>query len=462
MARPEHLRFSSACLLVLCSSALAWAGPGPGKTPAAEKNAASTAPDKPASKAPANAKKTDEDRTPASQESAPDRPQQVVKLKKSIDVYTRPAAERRYFVGTITRGSRVAVLEQKSAKGCKGKWLRVGARAWLCSRATRPTDEAPGARSLTDLDADSLLPRDYVVTRDVPVYSSLESASQDRDKQKIRGLGGFIKGRSVRRNGQRFVKTPHGWVPASKVQSVKASSYQGVPLSPVHRGKRLAFVRVKRARLYDQRGERLKKRGPAVQTYLGEIGEPVVIEGRPRGKKKKRKRATEYYPLGDGTYLHADDISIIEWLAAPAEVARESGKPAERWIDVSVSRQLLVAYEGEDPVMATLVSTGRTATTPGVYRIQKKRAYGRLRAKPEYRTQWDVHVPWVMTLDGRLAMHTVYWHENFGQPFSQGCVNLAPIDAKWLWDFTEPTLPAGWVRVMSDDQSQGTVVRIRK
>ena len=125
------------------------------------------------------------------------------------------------------------------------------------------------------------------------------------------------------------------------------------------------------------------------------------------------------------------------------------------WIDVSLSQQHLVAYHGDTPVKATLVSTARTATTPGDYRIKKKRAFGRLRAKTEFNTQWDVRVPRVMTLDGRLAMHTVYWHEEFGQPYSQGCVNLAPIDARWLWDWTEPALPTGWLNVTSDDDTPG-------
>lgn len=449
MVRHVLARHTGACLAMLLPCALAWAGPVP--EPSAETDRAAS----------------------AAETTATTANQPVVELKKSINVYTEPTGKRSHFLGTIVRGSRVSILEQKSARGknCKGTWLRIDTRAWLCSRFTRPTDEPPGATPLAGLQADDLLPKEYMVTRDAPVYSSLSDAVSDTGKQTIRGLGGFVQGRTVRRNGKRYVKTPHGWVPASEIQSVEASTFKGVELSAEDRGKRLAFVRVKRARLYHANGKRLRERGPTMQTYLGEIGAPVQVG---RGK-----RARTLYPLDDDRFVRAEDISLIEWTEVPDEIrphgtsvdsAVDEKTPAsqrrpvsQRWIDVSVSRQLLVAYEGRDPVMATLVSTGRTATTPGVYRIQKKRAYGRLRAKPEYRTQWDVHVPWVMTLDGRLAMHTVYWHDNFGKPFSQGCVNLAPIDAKWLWDFTEPTLPTGWVRVESDDdQAPGTVVRIRK
>ena len=32
----------------------------------------------------------------------------------------------------------------------------------------------------------------------------------------------------------------------------------------------------------------------------------------------------------------------------------------------------------------------------------------------------------------------------FGEPKSGGCVNVSPIDGKWLFEFTEPPIPDGW------------------
>lgn len=395
-----------------------------------------------------------------------EKPIRIIKLKRGKDVYTQPRAKGKYHRGTAVKRTRFYVFEEKWGKGCKAKWVRIGERAWICSVGTRPSTKPPDNRALTELADGKLLPKEYVVTRDAKLFETLESAENSDDPQKtLRGLGGFVKGRTKRKNGQRFVNTPRGWVPASQVENASGSTFKGVHLHADDRGKRLGFVRVKRARLYDNTGRRTKKRGPVQQTYLGELSEPVEIRG------------LILYSIDNGDHIRERDISLIEWTSPPDELGDDPVKDtvgaagvvpeqaiskARRWIDVSLSRQLLVAYEGERPVMATLVSTARTATTPGVYRIQKKRAFGRLRAKPEFNTQWDVHVPWVMTLDGRLAMHTVYWHDNFGKPFSQGCVNLAPIDAKWLWDWTEPHLPDGWVRVMSDDHTPGTVVRIRK
>jgi hypothetical protein len=83
-------------------------------------------------------------------------------------------------------------------------------------------------------------------------------------------------------------------------------------------------------------------------------------------------------------------------------------------------------------------------------------------SKPHYRTKWDTYTPWVISINGRIALHAVYWHEEFGRTKSQGCVNLAPTDAQWVWDFTSPALPPGWLRIESDEQDQPTLVRIRR
>jgi lipoprotein-anchoring transpeptidase ErfK/SrfK len=37
-----------------------------------------------------------------------------------------------------------------------------------------------------------------------------------------------------------------------------------------------------------------------------------------------------------------------------------------------------------------------------------------------------------------VALHSTFWHNNFGVPMSHGCVNLRPDDAKWLFRWTNP------------------------
>lgn len=368
----------------------------------------------------------------------------VIELERDIDIYAEPVVRRSGRRGVAARGARFRVLGDAAGPGCDRAWLRIAERAWLCGDATRPSAEPPTRDSLPRLAPDELLPERYIVTRDANAYESLEDAAEGINASVVRGVGGFVA-RAVNRDGKRFYRTKRGWVPASGIENIEPSQFSGVALD-AHAGEaRLAFVRAKRPRLYDARGRRLRDPAPARRTFLGPVGEPVSVRGE------------RLVPIAGGAYMRAEHLALIERAALPAGVGA-----AERWIDVVLSEQVMVAYEGERPVFATLVSTSRSATPPGVYRVKKKRAHARLRAQPEYQRQWDVDVPWVITLEGPLAMHVAYWHEEFGRAFSAGCVNFAPRDARWVWDFTEPVLPPGWLRVYASDGEPGTIVRIRE
>jgi lipoprotein-anchoring transpeptidase ErfK/SrfK len=39
---------------------------------------------------------------------------------------------------------------------------------------------------------------------------------------------------------------------------------------------------------------------------------------------------------------------------------------------------------------------------------------------------------------GGVAIHSTFWHNNFGVPVSHGCVNVLPEDAKWIFRWTLP------------------------
>ena len=60
------------------------------------------------------------------------------------------------------------------------------------------------------------------------------------------------------------------------------------------------------------------------------------------------------------------------------------------------------------------------------------------------------------------ALHAAYWHDQFGEPMSGGCVNLSVADARWLFEWTAPAVPAGWHGVRSGGRrGAGTWVRVR-
>jgi lipoprotein-anchoring transpeptidase ErfK/SrfK len=109
----------------------------------------------------------------------------------------------------------------------------------------------------------------------------------------------------------------------------------------------------------------------------------------------------------------------------------------ERWIDVDVTEQKLVAYEGLIPVYETLVSTGtsRYPTVTGQFRIWLRFQSQDMNG---YRLGYDYYlkgVPYVQYFYEDYALHGTFWHSNFGRPMSHGCVNLSPADSEWLFNW---------------------------
>jgi hypothetical protein len=109
----------------------------------------------------------------------------------------------------------------------------------------------------------------------------------------------------------------------------------------------------------------------------------------------------------------------------------------ERWVDVDVTEQKLVAFEGFIPVFETLVSTGTAnyPTVTGQFRIWLRFQSQDMNG---YRLGYDYYlkgVPYVQYFYQDYALHGTYWHSNFGRPMSHGCVNLSPADSEWLFNW---------------------------
>ncbi len=168
-----------------------------------------------------------------------------------------------------------------------------------------------------------------------------------------------------------------------------------------------------------------------------------------------------------GTWVNLFDVQLATPGPAPADLA-----PGEKWIDVDLTHQTLVAFEGAQPVFATLVSSGKRderdktkdhPTPTGTFRIQSKHVSvtmdGDVAADAPYSIE---DVPWVMYFDGSYALHGAFWHGNFGHPMSHGCVNLSPADARQLFGWTEPHLPEGWHGVFANGPTEGTRVIVHE
>lgn len=187
----------------------------------------------------------------------------------------------------------------------------------------------------------------------------------------------------------------------------------------------------------------------------------------------------------DGLWIDGFDTGVVTgaketpWKspvrAAGETPTRDAGRRS--WIEVSARHGWLVAYENDVPVFATMISAGKLgaavpratlphqppATTPiGSWPLRAKFVTTTMAADLESGEEF-VHsdVPWSQHFYDKYLLHTAYWHDAWGEGRSGGCVNLAPIDAKWLFEWTDPKVPEGWhAYTVRDDDEPATMVVI--
>jgi hypothetical protein len=164
----------------------------------------------------------------------------------------------------------------------------------------------------------------------------------------------------------------------------------------------------------------------------------------------------DWVRVGEGEWIAREHLRVVRQVARPDGVG-----DGERWIDVDLEDQVLVAYDGDTPVYATLISSGRRNGTPtGIYRIRSKAAQITMRDSDDEASRWQRNdVPFALRFRDRYALHGAYWHDRFGNQESVGCVNLTPDDARWVYAWAAPAIPDGWLEVRDRDDA-GTVVRI--
>ena len=209
----------------------------------------------------------------------------------------------------------------------------------------------------------------------------------------------------------------------------------GAPVATGEKWKRLGFVELTGASFDHSDGE----------TFL------ETREERHWVKKRDAVVPTPQAKTPWGARVGGDDIA---------------GAPRGRrtWLEASNWKGWLIAYEGTKPVYVTLISPGRggspepgkdplsTASTPvGQFKISGKFRTATMEAPGEF-----IHsdVPWTQNFSGPHALHGAYWHDDWGNLKSAGCVNVSPIDGKWLFEFTEPDMPEGWHGVRWRAQSE--------
>ena len=119
---------------------------------------------------------------------------------------------------------------------------------------------------------------------------------------------------------------------------------------------------------------------------------------------------------------------------------------ALKTIYVDLKSQYVMAFEDERLVLRTRCASGagRSKTPTGKFDTYHKGPS--IHMTNEGDPKKDLYilpgVPWCSFFTGTgIALHGTYWHNDFGDPRSHGCVNLPNSAAKFLYRWTSPTVP---------------------
>jgi hypothetical protein len=366
-------------------------------------------------------------------------------------------------LATITQGTRLAVrgvVQSRDTEGCSGKpWYAVHPFGFVCSTHASATEEPPAWGPTLTVDEGRRLPFSYAIVRqdDLSAYTSVESIELDEPERALAKKMSLSIRRSRNVGGDRFLETMDGLlIPRKGVgwmgqgSEWQGSDLDGPPLGPLFGWTLRKKTRVLAAPRSDAEPVRTLARREKVALLGGKYD-----EGRPR-----------WWSVGKNEWIRAKDMNAVVIVEPPEGVVtdyRTRGWGNDQWIDVDIGQQVLVAYRGRRAVYATLVSSGRRTPTPrGNYPIWAKVATMDM-ANQEYEDEpYMVQgVPWVLLFQGHNALHGAYWHNGFGRRRSHGCVNLAPLDARWLFEWVAPALPVGWTGYLPSDLQRGVVVHVR-
>ena len=142
-----------------------------------------------------------------------------------------------------------------------------------------------------------------------------------------------------------------------------------------------------------------------------------------------------YIAVGADEWLPEEKVALVN--AEGGQVPADAGENTCRFIYANLAEQTLTAYDNCKLVFATLISSGANSWTfDGRFAILYKVDYSSI-TPPEWSTSeyYIEGVPYFMTYAGNFGFHGAYWHDNFGSAASHGCINLAPADAKWLYEW---------------------------
>ncbi|MCJ7511878.1 MAG: L,D-transpeptidase [Anaerolineales bacterium] len=250
---------------------------------------------------------------------------------------------------------------------------------------------------------------------------------------------------------QRWVETEGGYVWASRLQPVL-----NLPNIPVSSLRETSLGPGMWAEVTVPYVDLSLDNPPARSPYLRQAAHPrlyysqvVWIDQVQSEGESVQYRVNERYGYGDLLLAEASAFRPL----TDDELAPISPDVEEKRVIVDLLRQTLSCFEGRSEVYYCRISSGakfdaegnpvdKWSTPLGPHPIWRKLISTHM-SGGSTATGYDLPgVAWTSLFSGDgVAIHSTFWHNNFGEPMSHGCVNARPEDAKWVFRWSRPHVP---------------------
>lgn len=366
-------------------------------------------------------------------------------------IYDKAASSPKV-AGVMRRGDVLELGDKVNGSGCKnGSWYKATPFGYVCSSLGFHVSDAPSTNryGVPRAEVGNHLPYQYsrVITKRAPRYYRIPTVQEEKQARRAmekkgatpEAVSSLMEGdyflalaekETRKADGAVFYRTVRGrYVRETDVELRNPEAIRGEELGRNGWRLPLAIVYGEDRALLDLEGAEPRVAGTAQKHSRFVIEQEPTIEG-------------VAYVSGRAGAVRRDEVRVLR------QAKRPSGVPANaKWIHVDLSEQSLVAYEGDKPVYATVISSGKEGYEPptGLFKVEQKYISTTMNATDPIDGFYEVEeVPWTLYYHGGYALHGAYWHTDFGKVRSHGCTNIAPVDARWLYYWTDPEVPPAW------------------
>jgi hypothetical protein len=175
-----------------------------------------------------------------------------------------------------------------------------------------------------------------------------------------------------------------------------------------------------------------------------------------------------YGTYGDIFWVPAESLRPL----TEDELSPISPQVENKRVEVDVTYQTMSCFEDEREVYFCRISSGakydaegnpvdKWSTPVGPHYIWRKLVSVHMSGGTTGGGYDLPGIGWTSLFSGDgVAIHSTFWHNNFGVPMSHGCVNARPDDAKFVFRWTMPVVPAisGDVTISGNSSTKIVVV----